>query len=174
MRVICLTGSVLVIAALVQLGGPPVQSSERHPKEIALADTPLETLKSSRDGKELVRAALVLAGSREAADHDVLLRTLQSADFLDRLDDEDAYRGRPKRLRLWRILETLSKNPAPSSDALLVALTQSPVFTQDEARVDLLIYVSATLRPISIWMRNRLSRRSQRHPKRGMMGRHLI
>ncbi len=112
-----------------------------------MAETALQTLQSSRDSKKLVQAALSLANSRDATDQHALLDVLRSEDFLARLDSEEAYRGRAKRLRLWRILEALSKNPAPGSQATLIALTQTPSFIKDATRVDLLIYASAVLRP---------------------------
>jgi len=103
-------------------------------------------IEHSRSRKELVAAALTLARSRSSQDHDLLADALESADFLGRLDSEHEYEAE-RRLRVWRVLEDLARNPAPAAGQVLTRLTQSPVFNQVPARTDRLIEVCAELRP---------------------------
>jgi hypothetical protein len=105
------------------------------------------TLRGSTDPKALVHAAQVLATSDDPADHQSLSDALVDADFLARLDDDAAYDGRINRLRVGRVLRTLSKHLDASRSALLVRLTGDQVFLQQELRIDLLIKACAEVRP---------------------------
>jgi len=102
---------------------------------------------SKEEQRALATEALALARSNRPEDHSLLLQRLRSDDFLKKLDSEKAYEGPSNRLRLRHILETLSKNPAPSARSALVALTQIPDFYKEPARTDLLIKVCAEVRP---------------------------
>lgn len=100
-----------------------------------------------KEPRELAAACLALAQSQQPDDHARLLSQLQSEEFLKQLDSEKAYLGPPVRLRLRRILEVLSKNPAPSARQALITLTQTPSFYNEPARADLLILAIAEIRP---------------------------
>ena len=102
---------------------------------------------ASASKKQVIADALALAGSPSAEDHAELLARLESPAFLAQLDDETAYRGRPERLRLRRVLDALARNPAGSAQNVLVALTGSRAFLEEDARIDLLIKASATIVP---------------------------
>ena len=102
---------------------------------------------SKEEQRALATEALALARSFRPEDHALLLQRLRSEDFLKKLDSEKAYEGPSNRLRLRHILETLSKNPAPSARSALVALTQIPDFYKEPARADLLIDAFAEIRP---------------------------
>ena len=107
----------------------------------------VSTLSGSDDPKALVHAAQGLATSDQPPDHSALLGFLRQESFLLRLDSEEAYDGKPERLRLRRVLESLAKNDAPSAHAVLDQLTQDRTFIGEPQRVDLLIQVSSALRP---------------------------
>src|SRR5689334_9454218 len=66
--------------------GGQVRSNEA-PRDAA------EKLKSSRNPRELARAAQVLAASSSAGDHRLLLAFLKAAEFRRRLDADDADTG---------------------------------------------------------------------------------
>jgi hypothetical protein len=106
-----------------------------------------DTLLQSTDSKALVHAAQALALSDDPADQAFLLAQLRQQQFLSRLDGDDAYEGHAKRLRLWRVLRTLSRNLNPARSFLLAELTQDAMFVSHEVRIDLLIQVCAALRP---------------------------
>lgn len=105
----------------------------------------LENLKTSKDSKELVFAAQSLAASENPSDLDGLYQFLTENAFLFRLDSEEAYQGKPERLRLRRVLQGLAKNPA--GHRILVALAQNDIFLEEPPRVDLLIVACIDLRP---------------------------
>jgi hypothetical protein len=104
-------------------------------------------LEQSSDPQLLMKTALEFALSPSPADHNLLLRYLESDQFLNRLDSAEDYQGPPKQLRLARILMALMTNPAPSSKEVLVSLTQEPRFTDFEPRQDLLIRATVSVRP---------------------------
>lgn len=102
---------------------------------------------SKEEQRVLAAEALALARSIRPEDHSLLLQKLKSEEFLKKLDSERAYQGPSKRLRLRHLLETLSKNPTPSAQSVLVALTKVPGFYKEPARADLLIMACAEIRP---------------------------
>jgi hypothetical protein len=104
-------------------------------------------LQSSRDSRELLKAALVLARSNQARDHNELAGWLSSSEFLSRLDTEKEYASTGRRLRISMVLQTLSKNDAPSARAVIVKLAQSREFLAEAPRVDFLIQYSYVVRP---------------------------
>jgi hypothetical protein len=104
-------------------------------------------LRQSQDPKVLVHAAQALALSDDPADQAFLSGQLRQQHFLSRLDDDPAYAGHPKRLRLWRVLRTLSRGLNPARSQLLVELTEDATFVAHEVRVDLLIQACTPLRP---------------------------
>ncbi len=106
-----------------------------------------QTIAQSTDPKALVHAAQVLASSDDPLDHQALGAALVDADFLARLDDDAAYHDRLNKLRVARVLRTLGKHLDASRSAVLVGLTGAPVFLAQDLRVDMLIKVSASLRP---------------------------
>ncbi len=125
----------------------PVLSLDQQIRESHMADSPVQVLKTSKDAKELVNAALSLARSKQPADHNELLRWLRSEEFLTRLDYESDYRNTGKRTRIRRVLEALSENNSSSAHDVLVALTQSPMFIKEPVRADSLIEACVVLRP---------------------------
>ena len=106
-----------------------------------------ETVARATDPKALVHAAQVLATSDDPADHQALGAALGDEGFLARLDDDAAYEGRINRLRVGRVLRTLSKHLDPSRATLLVGLTSAPAFLAQDLRIDLLIKACASVRP---------------------------
>lgn len=104
-------------------------------------------LERSTDPQLLMKTAAEFAASPQPADHNVLLRYLETESFLNRLDSAEDYLAPPKQLRLARIIVTLMKNPAPASKEVLVSLTQEPHFTNFEPRQELLIRALVSVRP---------------------------
>ncbi|HET9959409.1 MAG TPA: hypothetical protein VFQ61_33190 [Polyangiaceae bacterium] len=100
------------------------------------------------DPKQMLRSALTLARGQEPAAHDELLLSLQSLEFLERLDSPAEYQMASKyRLRVTQILEALARNPAPTARHVLVELTASDVFLAHDERIIVLIRASVFLRP---------------------------
>jgi hypothetical protein len=113
-----------------------------------MTDNPVRVLQTSEDSKELMKAAVALARSKEPADHDTLLKHLRTQSFLSRLDTKEDYAAAAaKRLRISRVLEALGKNDAPSARQTIVALTQERTFLEEEERVVALIEASTEVRP---------------------------
>lgn len=106
-----------------------------------------QTVAQSTDSKALVHAAQVLASSDDPLDHRALGAALVDAGFLARLDEDAAYHGRLNKLRVARVLRTLGKKLDASRAALLVGLMGAPGFLAQDMRTDMLIKVSASLRP---------------------------
>jgi len=106
-----------------------------------------QVLDASTDPKALVHSAQVLATSADPGDHGFLLDKLRDASFLERLDDDAAYDGHKKRLRVWRVLRTLGRHVDASRARVLTALAQDATFLDEPPRVDLLIEACAVLRP---------------------------
>ena len=104
-------------------------------------------LATSRDRRELKNAALLLASSDSAADHEVLGRFLASGEFLGRLDGPEEYQGSTASLRLSRVMETLAENRIPSSDAVLLGLIGAPEYQGHVLRMILLVRSLAVVRP---------------------------
>lgn len=102
---------------------------------------------ASKDTKDPLDAARLLAQSSRPADHDELRKWLSSAKFLARLDGPESYQGAPEKLRLSEVLRELSANRSASAAAVLIALTQAPGFLAEPLRVELLIRACITLRP---------------------------
>ncbi len=104
-------------------------------------------LEFSKDPKELVWAAQKLASSPEQSDQEMLRHFLTMETFLSRLDSPEDYRGPSARLRIGRVLKTLSNNKAPGAQETLIRLTQDQTFLKNWARVDNLIWAVAAIRP---------------------------
>ena len=115
-----------------------------------MPDSPIETLRTSAEPNALKAAAQTLAASERSEDHAALKPFLVDAKFLDRLNTVKEYQiNRPKRLRLWAVLDVLRRNKAPSAQRVLMDLTTAPAYNDDEmpARADLLIQACARIRP---------------------------
>jgi hypothetical protein len=104
-------------------------------------------IQASKDTKDPLDAARLLAQSSRPADHNELRKWLSSAKFLARLDGPESYQGAPEKLRLSEVLRELGANRSPSAGAVLIALTQAPGFLAEPMRVELLIRACITLRP---------------------------
>ena len=106
-----------------------------------------ETLRTSRDRRELKNAAVLLASSDVSADHEVLGRYLASGEFLGRLDGPEEYAGSTASLRLSRVMETLEENRRPSTDGVLLGLIGAPSFQGHVLRMILLVRALREVRP---------------------------
>lgn len=114
-----------------------------------MADDPVKTLQTSKDGPELVVAALQVAKGADGAAHEALRKSLQSPGFLLHLDRDEDYNGVRGRLRLASVMRALTANPSEHSRKTLLTLTRSEPFLQEPARIELLIEAGAELRPAS-------------------------
>ena len=115
-----------------------------------MSDTPIEILRASAEPNALKTAAQTLAASERPEDHVAVTSFLTRTAFLDRLNTLSEYQiFRPKRLRLWAVLDVLLRNKAPSAHQVLIDLTTAPAYNDDEmpARSDLLIQACARIRP---------------------------
>jgi hypothetical protein len=135
--------STLLCVVLLQAGVISCAGSETNMTSARAADI----LKSSRDGRELKNAAVVLAKSRVPEDHKVLGRYLGKKEFLGRLDPPEAYDGRFRDLRLGRVVQTLADNRCSSADEVLVGLIGSADFQGDVFRKQILLRALAAVRP---------------------------
>lgn len=107
-----------------------------------------QVLYNSQNRQELLKTALDYARSPLQEDQDVLLRFLRTEGFLTRLDSPQDYQQmEPRHLRLARIIKALMDNGSQAAQRTLLALTQSPTFTEDEGRVELLIEALVVIRP---------------------------
>ena len=119
-------------------------------EEQTTAAKPIEILKISPEPNALKNAAQTLAASQRREDHAALKRFMADAKFLDRLNTHREYQiSGHKQLRLWAVLDLLSRNNAPSAHRVLVELTAEAAYNDDEvpARADLLIQACARIRP---------------------------
>jgi hypothetical protein len=137
---------VFAVALLLAADGALASGTAPRPGLAAASDS-AGILRGSRDPARLQAAAVALASSPRAGDHEALLARLRDPDFLRRLDSAAAYRGSPKRLRLAAVLTALGSNPAAGARRALIALAQSPSFNASAPRADLLIQACASLRP---------------------------
>jgi len=107
-------------------------------------------LKTSKDPKVLLDAAVAFAQSDQPADLSTLGQYLQTADFLDRLEaPATADQGPALSHDVARLLKLLMDNPAPQAKAVLASLTQSPPFTAINNRNEVLIRALVTAKPPS-------------------------
>jgi hypothetical protein len=117
---------------------------------MTMPDTPIEILRVSAKPNTLKAAAQKLAASERPEDHVAVTSFLTSTVFLERLNTLREYQiFRPKRLRLWAVLDVLLRNKAPSARQVLINLTTAAAYNDDEipARSDLLIQACARIRP---------------------------
>lgn len=110
-------------------------------------DTPVQTLRKSQDGNELVVAALQVAKGVDGVEQETLRTLLQSAGFLSRLDGDESYNGPRRRLRLASVMRALAANQAEPARRTLITLTKAEIFVQEPARIELLIEAGAGVRP---------------------------
>ncbi len=141
-----------IAAALLLLLLPRVSVAGHGGKAPKASDRPSaasaeEILRSSRDPRELKKAAELLASSDAPRDHEVLGRYLSSAGFLGRLDTADDYRKTYAALRLTPVMETLAENRRPSADRLLLGLIASPDYQSERLRRLLLVRALSSVRP---------------------------
>jgi len=104
-------------------------------------------LDNSNNPKQLTQAAVTLARSNSSTDRAQVLARLHSSEFLLRMDSAEAYRGDPKRLNLWRVLDELARGKPETGHATLIELTRDASFISQPARVYLLIPACAAIRP---------------------------
>ncbi len=148
------TTALMLVAAAAH-----ARHSGTEPNPMNISDDPASVLDTSRDPKELMRAAARLAASERPEDQQRLARALTSDAVLARLNAPQEYAGDPQRLRLRPVLEALARNPAPAADETLLELARSDDFTGEGGRVDLLILATASVRPappelVAFWDRH--------------------
>lgn len=112
-----------------------------------MTSNPQAVLHSSTDSDEIFRAAMTLAQAPDPDGHRALLMQLQAPGIYDRLDSKEAYGDFGMPLQLSHILTALSENHAGGAHAVLVALTQSPVYNSVNRRINLLSEACAAIRP---------------------------
>jgi hypothetical protein len=127
--------------------------------EASMNSESVTVLESSDDPNALLKAALELATSRDPDALRSLGGFLGSERVLSGLNTDEEYAAEPRLLRIRRILNELAGNPAPQAQEVLVALARSPAFLKQPGRVDLLIGVSAGVRPpppdlVAFWRRH--------------------
>jgi hypothetical protein len=118
---------------------------ERASPELTASDQTI--LRASTDAAELMCTAIAFAASPSAEAHATLGRELVSADFLARLDADDAYAGVYADLRLNAVLSAMMVNRRASVDAALLGLLASDVFQSQVLRMQLTIRALAVIRP---------------------------
>jgi hypothetical protein len=107
----------------------------------------LDIIRDSGEASELLTAAIKLASSDSAGDHEALGKELRSSAFLARLDDKEKYTGSIADLRLTRLLDTLAANRTPSVDKVLLSLAQDSVFQAHPLRMILVVRALSSIRP---------------------------
>ena len=112
-----------------------------------MSEEQIHTIRNSQDPKEIAAAATQLARSDAQADQQALRLALENAEVLGRLNTEEEYAGDVRGLRLVRIMDALEGNESPLARETLLGLTQSPAYTQEIARVDLLVDATEGIRP---------------------------
>jgi len=141
-------GLFLAVLGLLACTGGAGNAGKAPRKEGPAAPSSAEeTLRTSRDRRELKNAALLLASSDVSADHEVLGRFLASGEFLGRLDGPEEYQGSTSSLRLSRVMETLEENRRPSTDGVLLGLIAAPSFQGHVLRMILLVRALREVRP---------------------------
>jgi hypothetical protein len=107
-----------------------------------------QILATSQDRRELLKAAMQLARSKDPVDTDTLSRYLTSGPFLGRLDTPPDYANAAKRqLHISRVVHTLSQNPASDAKLLIVKLLEDKTYMAEPDRVDAALRASASVRP---------------------------
>jgi hypothetical protein len=114
------------------------------PKDLAI-------LTGSKDPAELIRTAVEFAGSASAADQQVLVRFLNSTEFLFRLNTAHEYNTwRPKQLRVAKVLRVLRDSKHSSARQTLITLSAGGDFINDNwLRQELLVRALVTDQPAS-------------------------
>jgi hypothetical protein len=139
---------LLIFLVSILIGFFPVTVA--YTVEEKVMENHLQTLRASSDPKALKTAAEHLAASSQPEDHAALKPFLTDLAFLGRLNSPKDYdRLRPKHLRLWWILDVLSRNTTPSAHRVLIELTTAPAYNNDRmpSTADLLIQACARIRP---------------------------
>jgi hypothetical protein len=104
---------------------------------------------SSRDPKLLVNTAVEFAASEQPIDHATLAATLNSDDFLGRLNTQHEYDTLiTKQLRVAKVIKVLRDSPHGASKQTLIILAQGgPFINQNWRRQELLVRALVTVRP---------------------------
>ena len=141
LRLGALLGGLLALAttAAVPASAKPVLPAGDEDETMAAAADPV--------AHETMRTAVQDAQSDEAGAIAALGRKLRDPGFRERLDDEEAYGGPYEKLRLARVLRTLSENDHPAAREVLIALVEDRDFVNDGARASLMIDALIPLRP---------------------------
>ena len=138
----------LAVLALLACTSGAGNAGKAPRKQVPGANSPAEeTLRTSRDRRELKNAAVLLASSEVPADHEVLGRYLASGEFLGRLDGPEEYQGSTASLRLSRVMETLEENRRPSADGVLLGLIAAREYQDHVLRMILLVRALGEVRP---------------------------
>jgi hypothetical protein len=136
------------LAAAVTLATPTPATPDAAPVAAGGAAAP-------ESATPALRAALQDAASAEAPRHQHLLAELQTPAYLESLDSPADYAEAARLgLHVGHILDALARNPAPSAQRALRALTASKTFLAHDERAIALIRASANVRPASTdWVR---------------------
>ncbi|MFH1380120.1 MAG: hypothetical protein ABII23_07580, partial [bacterium] len=116
-------------------------------KEKPMNTNPRNVLESSQDKEQLMQAAISLARSGQPADQKILLKFLQSSEFLLRLNSKKEYGRSREFLLIGELLTELSQNRSPVAQDTLIKLTQSQEFVNEVSRIQLLIEAAASVYP---------------------------
>jgi hypothetical protein len=117
----------------------------REPRRPTQQD--FNVLDTSREARDVKRAAVAFAASPVSDDHMVLGQRLASSAFLERLDLPEDYEGTFIDLRLARVIKTLMDNQEPSANQLILGLIHAGQFQAHVLRMQLEIRALAVVRP---------------------------
>lgn len=107
----------------------------------------VKTLSTSEDPWELNDAAKALAKGSDPIGHAAVATALVSSHFLTNLDSEEEYAGDSRHLRLASLLKVLAENETQSAHEILLRASESSVFCDNPARIDLMIDALTFIRP---------------------------
>jgi hypothetical protein len=104
----------------------------------------------SKEAEKTAAAAVALARSSSAAEHERLRQDLGSSEFLLRLNSTDEYgRLKAEQLRVAGVLKALADNRSTAAAATIDALAQSKEFLAEPNRQELLLRTVRDRRPAS-------------------------
>jgi len=128
---------------------------------MSISEADKNILKTSDDARLLKNTAIACVKSIDPKDHALLTQYLDSAGFLQRLDNEESYRGTWSDLRLARVMQTTMEQyeqtgGSKSLESLLLGLIDSKVYQGNTLRRQLLIRALAVIKPspekaVSYW-----------------------
>ena len=109
----------------------------------------IETLRTSREQRELKKIANKLAATDRKDEIGLLLQFMNSQDFLSRLDTPEDYENTYSKLRLASIINVLMKNPSESAYHAILQLINANIFLGNLLRIQILIHALSVTRPLA-------------------------